>query len=293
MKKVLSMTGFGTARCGVDYTVEIKSVNHRFLEILTRSPNGLESFEPLVQKVVRSVLRRGRVDVSIIKGSSVSSTGEMIFAAEVFQRSFLKLFSSLAGDIPDADTRREIISRLLLERKEILGFEMHSVDQVIDEKMLEQAVQEALDQLVKMRENEGETLVQVLLKYLKEIESFVSDVRPLVVNSIERYRERIADRIKQIDVTVSEERLATEIALMAERTDVSEELERLTSHIKQFRTLLQEGGEIGKKLDFLTQEMLREVNTTGSKSQSAAITQQVVNAKAAIDKLKEQIQNIE
>ncbi len=298
MSKVRSMTGFASATAslgGSQITVDLKSVNHRFLDLSIRLPVGFESQESRIQQRVRDKIGRGRIEISVTRIADTSSSAGVVFQRELFAAAFSTLATELKSAISDDNERSKIITRHLLSRQEVLSFGNGAAapDPALIESSLDVALTQALNSLIAMRETEATSLVGHLKAHLKVISAFVEKVRPLTTEGVERFRERVAERMKAVDVGLTPERLATEVALLADRTDITEELERLSSHLTQFHGLMEQGGEIGKKLDFLVQECGREINTVGSKSQSSRIGSIVVDAKAALEKLREQIQNIE
>jgi len=299
MSTIMSMTGYGSAQGSLPdesvLSVEIKSVNQRFLEINIRLPSGNESLDQAIQKLIKPRLSRGRVDLFINRKIPNSSGRARVasFDSTLFTSSLELLSDNLSAVYPDETERKKVISGLLLSRGDIFAITEDESDRSLPENIVIPVVSAALDQLITMRKLEGENLRLALVGHLTKVDEFVAQVGPLVGESVERFRTRVSEKLKQVELPLGEERLATEVAILADRTDVSEEMERLASHLAQFRDLLASGNEIGKRLDFLVQEMGREVNTTGSKSQSSKISGMVVETKAVLEKIREQVQNIE
>lgn len=293
---ILSMTGYGQAERrfeGYQIKVEIKSVNHRYLEINIRSGKEWLSFEEALKKSVQQKLRRGRVDV-FVTIEREQTTGQK-----------LKIDWSLAEHVFQAmeQLKRKYALQESLKIQDFLQFpdlftseDEHLEDQEKLHKELMNCAADALQQLVHMRHREGIFLQKELRKRLELVQSKLSGMQQKIPELTEtlkhRMRQRIVDLL-QDQKLFDEDRFAMEIALMAEKTDVSEEMTRLHSHLSQFAELLNSDDAVGRKMDFLIQEMNREVNTIGSKSNAIEIVQQVVEMKAELEKMREQVQNIE
>ncbi|HKI12413.1 MAG TPA: YicC/YloC family endoribonuclease [Candidatus Acidoferrum sp.] len=298
----LSMTGYATVRCehqGWSIRVSVKSVNHRFLDVKLRLPESLEPYEIRLRQAVRDRIHRGHVDVHVSvepgKAAPVHVNQELLQAylraadelrqqtgakAELDLVSLLRLpgvIGGLAPELPDSE-----------EEQEEFG------------KVLETQLREALRKMDEMRRAEGRHLSEELRGRTSHIGELVERVRGLVETLRPAFARRLDSRLKELlsGSSIDPARLAQEAALLAERSDISEELDRLRSHLQQFAQLLDGAGELGKKLDFLLQEMQREANTMLSKtpgveSEALAITGIALEIKAEIEKLREQVQNIE
>lgn len=290
-----SMTGYGRAEVTgqkVSLGVEVRALNHKFLEITCKLPRPLASLEPEVRHLVQGCIHRGRIDVSVTARLAGSTPGRVRMDLDL-ARQYLAAMRELAetlelGGHPDL--------RLLLQCREVLRLE--EVEEGLDEEVgiiLRNALGRALTTLGAMRRQEGEALVEALGSHLKTVEELVEGMAGRIPEALACYRERIRDRIRELlgGLQVDEGRLAMEVALWAEKTDVAEELARLRSHLGQFREQLTAGGAIGRTLDFLVQEMNREVNTIASKADDLAITQAVIHAKGELEKIREQVQNLE
>lgn len=291
---VHSMTGFGSGRgkAGEDeLAVEVRSVNHKFLEVKCRLPKELGALEPLVQRVVKEKLGRGAVDVSV-RRSGRGLTGLAPQLDLPLAQAYVEALRSLAQK---TGLSAEVSVRDVALLPNVLRLDEPAIDLAAAEPVLERALGEALAQLIAMRVREGEALQRDLLHRLGLVAQSCAAVRARVPEVVSAYRQRLGARVSELlgNVTVDATRLAQEVALLAERTDVAEELTRLDSHLEQFRALLQSGQAVGRKLDFLVQEMHREVNTTGSKSQDAEIAMQVVALKTELERVREQVQNVE
>ena len=288
-----SMTGCGTGRVqedGWEVAAEIKTVNHRFLDLGLRLPRNLSFLEPTVRECVSAALRRGHVDVFLtvrcLSGSALEAEINKDLAM-----SYLEAARELAresGIIDDMSVSR------LLALEGVTSLTEKEMDQETVAKLCREALEIALAQTAAMREEEGKHLRQDLEEHLDRVMALrerILERAPLVV---EDYRQRLTARLKQLgQENVEPQRVAQEVAIMADRCAVDEELARLDSHGKQMRQYLDAPADIGKKMDFLIQEMNREANTIGSKASDVQITQQVVELKSEIEKLREQIQNVE
>jgi uncharacterized protein (TIGR00255 family) len=300
---ICSMTGFAQARVdrdGNSLRINLRSVNHRFLDLHLRMPDGFEIFEPRIRQTIRNGLRRGHVDLNIYYEPGVTGAIEVnravaeayLKAVERLRQDFgvkaepdlIALFR-LPGVVAAPGTASELLND---EAQERLGTQ------------LDACLEQALNKLEAMRRSEGQSLAEELQRILvriaartSEIERLAEGVRPAIAR---RLTERLEELLKGAQLDPA--RLAQEAALLAERSDVSEELARLRSHVEQFQKLLFGGGEAGKKLDFLLQEMQREANTLLSKtpgveSEGLAITGLALEVKSDIEKLREQAQNVE
>ncbi|OCS87616.1 YicC/YloC family endoribonuclease [Caryophanon tenue] len=290
---VRSMTGFGrgvTTTETFQLTVEVRSVNHRFLEIYTKFPKEWMEAEQLAKKLISQEVLRGKLDVAV-HVKSLAESDEMFQINWPLIEAYKKAKAQLAEVVPlDASwTMQELFSlehALTYEKQEI------AIEQLTA--AVEQAVQQAIVGLVDMRMREGQSLKNAVLQYKEELHTQIRLIRDVSPQAVQKYRERLIERIAEIaNVDVLEDRLLAEVALFAERVDIAEELDRLESHFEQLTSTLNEAGSIGRKLDFLMQEMHREINTIGSKNQSSEASVAVVQAKTILEKMREQVQNIE
>lgn len=287
------MTGFGrgvTTTRDFQLTVEMRSVNHRFLEIHAKFPKEWLEAEIFAKKLITQALSRGKIDVMVyVKDlENVEQTFDINWS---LIEAYRKAKEQLASKVPLEEkwTMQELLSldQALVQAK----------PQLTPQDLLaavEQAVSAALGQLVQMREREGQELQLAVVQYKEQLTEQVERIRPFSSLAVEKYRTRLVDRIAEItDSVVLEDRLLAEVGIFAERVDITEELDRLESHFGQFEETLQETVSIGRKLDFLMQEMHREINTIGSKNQSTEASIAVVQAKTILEKMREQVQNIE
>lgn len=283
------MTGFGrgvTTTDQLQLTVEIRSVNHRFLEISTRFPKEWTEAEVLAKKILSTKVARGKLDVSVYVKELVPF-GQVVKINWPLVNAYKEARDELRQQIPldDKWSMTEILQldqALTLEIKELPKEEILSA--------VNKAVEEATIALIQMREKEGQVLFETVLGYKEALEEQIAVIKNVSQKAVEKYREKLVERINEISHTDHlEERLLTEVAIFAEKADISEELDRLASHLKQLDETLQEDISIGRKLDFLMQEMHREINTIGSKNQSVEAATAVVQAKAILEKMREQV----
>ena len=287
------MTGFGrgvTTTKSHQLTVEVRAVNHRFLEINTKFPKEWMESEVLAKKLLSQALSRGKLDV-IIFLKELQTAEQKIEINWPLLEAYRKAKEELSQNMlmEEKWTMQEIamLDQVLAVQKEELVHE-----EVLN--AVEQALQEAIAQLIGMREREGSELKAVMLQYKKQLQQQVQCIRETSGDAVTKYRERLKQRVEEFTSgQLLEDRLLTEVALFAERIDITEELDRLESHFHQLEETLEESIPIGRKLDFLMQEMHREINTIGSKNQSSESSIAVVQAKTILEKMREQVQNIE
>ena len=290
-----SMTGFGrgaVVETGFAVTVELKTVNNRFLDVSLRLSGELQPLESTIKRLIGNRLSRGRVDVNLQYDRVTEINYELnrpvisgfLSAMKQMQEEF-----SLAGE-PDLNVIARLPNVLLTKKEELSDEFMVAV---------EQAVQLALDDLEKMRSNEGDILKGELESRLSEIENRVGPIEEGASHVAEEYRQKLTKRIGEMlgksdsQIEIDQSRLAQEVAYLADRSDISEEIARLRSHIEQFRGIMQERKDLGKRLDFLTQELNREANTIASKTNNLVIKENALSIKSEIEKIREQVQNVE
>ncbi len=290
-----SMTGFGRgAASGDEFTVavEIKTVNNRYLDIHLRLSQDLSPFEMIIRKRVGARLARGRVDLNINferNGATTYEVNRPLIAGYVNAMREIQQEFNLAGDI-DVSSVARLPGALAPARD---GFDE------VDTAGLERALDEALDSLELMRENEGAALAAEMRSRLTKIEAEVPVIEAAAAGLADAYRQRLQKRVGELvarggqAIELDAGRLAQEVAYLADRSDISEELARLRSHLEQFRAAVDGGGEVGKRLDFLLQELNREANTVLSKSTEISIKDAGLAIKAEVEKLREQVQNVE
>ena len=288
-----SMTGCGNGKVeqdGWEVTVDLKTVNHRFLDIGMRLPRNLSFLEQTVRDCISRKISRGHTDVYLtVKRTDVSS-------AEVSCDTDLAcLYLDAAEQIAKkTGSDNDMTVSSLMRMDGVLTLNELEMDEEMVTSICREAAEIAAAQLVQMREREGAHLKKDLQIHLEAADTLREKIMMRAPMVVDEYREKLENRLKNlITEAVDPQRLAQEVAIIADRCAIDEELARLDSHIRQMRKYLENEGEIGKKMDFLIQEMNREANTIGSKASDALIAQHVVDLKSEIEKLREQIQNVE
>ena len=290
-----SMTGFGKREVlsqGTMVGVEIRSVNHRFCEIMARLPKTLSSMEMELKEQIKQVCERGRVEVMVTVNGGGASTKKVVQLDRKLARRYIQELKSLQQDCQLSGA---------IDVNVVAGFrDLFSVnEEVAPLKDMSSVVagltQKALSDLEKMRKKEGAVLQKDLMQRLHTIEGRLRTVQHRIPIALKASALRLKGRVAKLleGQSVNMDRVAQEMAMLAERSDVTEELTRLNSHVAQFRAALKEKGAVGKRLDFLLQEMGREVNTIGSKANDGEISTEVVEVKSELEKIREQVQNIE
>ena len=288
-----SMTGYGRCqieRDGRTMTVEVKSVNHRFLDTSYRLARHLMFLDDVVRKGVSARLARGHVDVFVNYENHREDARE-IRVATALAVAYQRAMSELSGALGiEANLSLQEYARM----PDVLTVQESAEDQDAVRELFEEALSGALDALIVMRAQEGENMKRDILDKIARIEEIREAVAARAPMVVEDYRIRLKERIAAMtEGEIDEARLLTEIAVFADRAAIDEELVRLFSHTAQIRKMVEMAEPVGRKLDFLVQELNREVNTIGSKAMDAQIAQYVVQAKGEIEKLREQVQNIE
>ena len=294
---VRSMTGFGRCRetvDGLDITVEIKSVNSRFFDCTTKISRAYSYLEDRVKPYLQGRgISRGKVDVWV--GVELLDSKEVSIEPD---DSYLRGYLAALATLRDRYGLRDDVSVMSVARNpEVFRVRKPEEDVERDWERVRTVLEKAVDAFLAVREREGEALAADMRAKLGEIRTLVSEIEALSADDIAHYRERLADRIRAAladnQITPDETRLLTECAIHADKVAVDEELVRLRTHFDAFEQIIGSGEPVGRKLDFLLQEMNREVNTTGSKCNDAQIARRVVDAKCALEKIREQIQNLE
>ena len=287
---IRSMTGYGTAKRTTDQVrilVEVRSVNNRYFKANVRMPDGLGGLEPRIEALLREAVSRGTVTVNVTveprgPAARVPVNTDLLDAYRRDLEASAPAVSddallALPGVVGEAEGRLTGIPNLPEEIEAALG--------------------EALEELDRMREAEGRATADDMTTALDDIDRRASVVAERAPQVVEEYRQRLRERVQAlldgVEITPDEETLAREVAFFAERADVSEELARLASHARQFRELFEAAGPVGRKCEFIAQEMYREVNTIGAKAGDADLAREAVEIKACVDRLREQAQNIE
>jgi uncharacterized protein (TIGR00255 family) len=293
---IRSMTGYGRAEAvgaRLALSLECKSVNHRHLDIALKLPRAIGALEPDVRRAVQSTLARGRVDVSVVVNPIGAATLTSLSVDVTLAREYVEVARQLGEEL---SLEGEPTLVWLLAQPGVISREAEPLLSPEEARpLLEQALGRALGELQARREAEGAALGKDLLVLHESLSAHVEAIAKLAPAAVERRAVRLRARIQSLlgERALDESRVATEVAVWAEKTDIGEELARLRAHLDQFALLLREGGPVGRTLDFLAQEMNREVNTVGSKADDLEIAQAVIAAKGVIEKLREQAQNIE
>ena len=290
---IKSMTGYGRAKLSKDdreYQIEIKSVNHRYLDISVRIPKQLSYLEETIKKEIAKKVKRGKIDVFVTFENN-SLEGKEIKINTELAKAYIDELKKLAE-------KENILSDIqvteISKYPDVLNIQSSQDDEKITEEVLE-TIAIATDNLVQMRETEGNKISEDLLKRLNIINKKVEEIAKLSTGLIEEYVVKLEERIKEIlkNQEIDKTRLAQEVVIYADKCSIEEEVTRLNSHISQFKNLLNSNEAIGKKLDFIIQEMNRETNTIGSKANNLEITNGVIDIKTEIENIREQVQNIE
>jgi uncharacterized protein (TIGR00255 family) len=294
MGKLLSMTGYGSAKGSVEgqeIAVELKSVNNRYLDCSIRLPRNFLFAEDTVKQAVSAGVSRGKVDVFVSAQASQDS-GTVVSVNEELARGYRDAVARIAETL---GLECGLNAFSLARFPDVLTVERRELDKDKAAAALSDITAKAVEEFNAMREREGERLRRDMLGKLGTIEGLVSVVEERSPQTVKEYRERLEARLRDIlaDRSLDEQRVITEAAIFADRTAVDEETVRLRSHIAQFRTMLEEGSPIGRKMDFLVQEFNRESNTIGSKCSDASLAKVVVDLKSEIEKIREQLQNVE
>ena len=291
---IKSMTGFGRAELEENdrrFTVEIKSVNHRYLDVNIKMPKKLNFFESSIRGLLKEYIQRGKVDV-FITYEDFSRNHATVSYHEDVARDYMKYLDLMAEQFGlENDVRLSVLSRY----PEVFTMEDAEVDESTLWKSLEKAIRQAAQMFVDSRIKEGETLREDLIGKLDGMLEHVEYIEKRSPELVEEYKTRIYDKVRELlsDSQIEDNRILMEVTLFADKICVDEETVRLKSHIETTRQILQDGGAIGRKLDFMAQEMNREANTTLSKANSLDISNHAIELKTEIEKIREQIQNIE
>ena len=290
-----SMTGYGrgeSARGGFKFTVELNSINRKQSDIVINLPKEFVELEPRIRDEINAHLARGRINVVVAYHRSDAKAEESVELDVALAKAYYRAIRKLQKQIK---LNGSLTLDTILRAPGVMKLAETSVDAESIWPSVRLALQKGVGALVKMREKEGKFLATDLTQRLRLLESGLEQISRAAPAVVTRFREQLRARVKEagLDVPVDDERLAKEVVFFADRCDISEEVTRLVSHFKQFHDCLKANEPVGRTLDFLAQEMGREINTIGSKANAAEISQQVVRMKAELEKIREQIQNIE
>ncbi len=290
-----SMTAYGRGECVVDnktYMVELKSVNNRYRDIILRMPRSLQELEEDIRSFISSRVRRGRLETAIqtsINGKEENYQLELnIPLIKAYQEIFRRLNTELGTDY---ELNPEVLSQI----KDIIIMKPEEIDLEETKAGIIDALTKALDALDEMKNREGNVLAGDTRMRLGLIKNHLDDIKTKAPHIVEEYRDKLKNRLETImpNTEIDESRFAQEIAIFAERSDITEEIVRAGSHLDQFQEIMNIDDSIGRRLDFLLQEINREVNTMSAKASNADISARVVEIKAELEKIREQIQNVE
>lgn len=290
---IKSMTGYGKGNISENlrnYQVEIKSVNHRYLDISVKMPRVLSYLEEDVKKVISSKVKRGKIDV-FVTFENYSTEGKEIKINNEIAKMYINQLKQLAEE---ENILANIEVTEISKYPDVLSVQNTQDDEQIKKELIE-ATTIATDKLVQMRQVEGSKMAEDLLKRIEKINQKIEKISELSTGLIEEYVVKLENRIKEIlkNQEIDESRLAQEVVIYADKCSIEEEVTRLKSHISQFKELINSDDAVGKKLDFIIQEMNRETNTIGSKANNLEITNGVIDIKTEIENIREQVQNIE
>jgi uncharacterized protein (TIGR00255 family) len=293
---IKSMTGYGTAtvqtESGRSYTIEVKSVNHRYCDVHAKLPGKLSFLEHELKRAVKARFQRGRFDMYLSLDEFGKTAKQITFDKELAAEYLAQLRQ--LGDYLQLENHADLLS--LTRMPEVLKVETAELDQEEAKQAAEQALREALEHLDQMRIHEGEILEKDVVSYLEQIRQITTEIAALAKMTPAAYKNALEERIKNLTegvIEIDPDRISQEIVFFTDRIDISEEITRLSGHIEHFTHLLDGQEGVGRKLDFMVQEMNREINTIGSKANNSEISKHVVEVKSILEKIREQIQNVE
>lgn len=291
-----SMTGFGSGTAtkdGITCTVEIKSVNARFLDLFIRSPKQINPFESIIRGLVQDRITRGKVEVSV----SIQDAGERPKTFTINSVLRKQIQELLVQEAFYDDPKKVPLQAVNSISNEWIQQQDTPIAEDVLSEIVQESTNQALDALITMRTVEGEHIEQDLLSRITTLENIIKSIDENKAGAVDAYREHIKGKIQEylvsLEASISEDRFLQEIALLADKTDITEEIVRFTSHVVQLKNTLVDENSIGRKVDFILQEMNREVNTIGSKAMDSSITEFVVQLKCELEKIREQVQNVE
>ena len=288
------MTGYGRAETdhgGTKFSVELNSVNRKQGDIVVNLPRDLAELEPRIRQTINENISRGRTNVVVTFHNGQNGARNLALDTEL-ARSYHEAMRALQKEL---GAPGEITISTILQAPGVLRFPERAVSAEEAWPAVDRALRAALADLIKMREREGRHLAKDLIHRLKAMRKKLKEIRALHPDVVKRYRTALLDRLQKagLPIATDDERLLKEISFFADRADISEELTRIESHLAQFAHHLRKNEPVGRTLEFITQEIFRELNTLGAKANDAAISQRVVACKAELEKIREQVQNLE
>lgn len=287
------MTGYGRGDAdyaGAKFSVELNSVNRKQSDIVVNLPRDLAGLEPRIRQTINEKISRGRMNVAVVlhQGANGAALALDTALARSYHQAMLTLQKKLSAP-------GEITIGTILQAPGVMRSPEQSIDADKAWPVVQRALTTALNELIKMREREGKHLAKDLIHRLKTLRKEIKEIRALYPDVVKKYRAVLRERLEKagLELALDDERLLKEVTIFADRSDISEELTRLESHLSQFAHHLRKNEPVGRTLEFITQEIFRELNTLGAKSNDAAISQHVVACKSELEKIREQIQNLE
>jgi uncharacterized protein (TIGR00255 family) len=289
-----SMTGYGRGQTdcnGTKFSVELNSVNRKQSDVVINLPRDLAALEPQIRQTINENISRGRTNVVVSYQNGSSGPRKLALDVDL-ARSYHDAMRALQKEL---NAPGEITIGAILQAPGVMRAPEEAIDSSAVWPAIERALRAALNELIKMREREGKHLAKDLIRRLKAMRKQIKEIRGLHPDVIKKYRAALLERIQKAGLPISsdDERLIKEVTFFADRADVSEELTRVESHLAQFAHHLRRHEPVGRTLEFITQEIFRELNTLGAKANDAGISQRVVVCKAELEKIREQIQNLE
>ncbi len=292
---IRSMTGYGRGEAlhqGASYAVEVRSVNHRFCDVSVQLPRKLKPLELLIRRRVQEKFERGRFEVTVSIAYGNDASEKNLKVDHDLANTYINLLKSLKKEL---GLSGKVDLNLLLQLRDVLKLEEKDEEPDDVWSGVSDALESAIESLQAMRENEGRALQEDISARLHSIEALAEEIKGRQEDIQKEYRQRLHERVTQLidEGNVDAQRLEQEVVIYAEKSDISEEVARLDSHMTEFKKLMHSGEAVGRKLDFLLQEMNREVNTAASKAMDVAASHAAVNIKSELEKMKQQIQNAE
>jgi uncharacterized protein (TIGR00255 family) len=288
-----SMTGYGRGDAdyaGAKFSVELNSVNRKQSDIVMNLPRDLTALEPRIRQAINEKISRGRMNVLVVMHQGAN--GAALALDTALARSYHEAMLTLQKEL---SAPGEITIGTILQAPGVMRSPEQSIDADQAWPVVQRALGAALGELIKMREREGKHLAKDLIHRLKTLRKEIKEIRALYPDVVKKYRTALRERLEKagLDLPLEDERLLKEVTIFADRSDISEELTRLESHLAQFAHHLRKNEPVGRTLEFITQEIFRELNTLGAKSNDAGISQHVVACKSELEKIREQILNLE
>ena len=288
-----SMTGFGRSevnRDGWSVSADVKSVNHRYLDISIRLPKGYQILEETIRPLVQERFARGRIEI-YLKIEELGEKDRIVKIDKGLLQGVINEWKALQAELPLPDLTFDNIFQI----PDLIQIPEHGVDWESLASVVSEVINQCLDNISLMRQKEGEELTTDILHKLGNVEHLIQEITVLEPLVVENYRARLKERLQELlqGTTLTEERFEAEVAIFADRASIDEEIVRLLSHVQQFNQSILEDVPVGRKLDFIIQEMNREVNTIGSKANDYNIARLVVELKSELERLREQVQNLE